>query len=88
MGNAAIDLYGLALQTALVLALPVVALVALIGVVIALMQTVVGLQDQNLSFGPKIVAVAVLLGVGGMPGLALLAALLHAVIVALPHLAD
>ncbi len=61
------ELYGLALQTALVLALPVVAAVAVLGVAVALVQTVVGIQDQNVSFGPKIIAVALLAGFGGLP---------------------
>jgi len=86
MGNAAFQLYGLALQTALILALPVVGLVALIGILIALIQTVLGIQDQNISFGPKIAAVAVLAAIGGLPGMALLASLVRAAILSLPRL--
>jgi flagellar biosynthesis protein FliQ len=83
----AMELYGTALQTALVLALPVVALVAIIGIIVAIAQTIVGISDQNVSFGPKIAAVAALLAVGGMPALSLLASFLRTVILALPRLA-
>lgn len=86
MSGVAMQLYGMALQTALVLALPVVALVAIIGIIIAIAQTIVGISDQNISFGPKIAAVAAVLAVGGMPALSLLTGLLRTVILALPHL--
>lgn len=87
MTSAAGQLYAMALQAALVLALPVVALVAIVGIVSAIAQTVIGIQDQNISFGPKIAAVALLVALAGIPGLALLAELLRAAISAMPHLA-
>jgi flagellar biosynthetic protein FliQ len=86
VSGVAMQLYDTALQTALVLALPVVALVAFIGVVTAIAQTVVGISDQNISFGPKLAAVAAVLAVGGMPALELLASLLRTAIMSLPRL--
>ena len=83
----AMQLYGLALQTAMVLALPVVAAVACVGIVVSLVQTVLGIQDQNISFGPKIIAVAVMVGIGGLPGMAMLARLLLVAIASLPRIA-
>lgn len=87
MASSLIDLYGQALQTAMILVLPVLGLVTFIGAVTALAQTVVGISDQNLSFLPKIVALAMLIGAGGLPGLMLLEALLRAAISTLPRLA-
>ena len=87
MTQAATQLYAIALQTALLLALPVVGLVAVVGIVIAIAQTVTGIQDQNLSFGPKIAAVAMMLAIGGLPGMVLLTRLLQTAIAALPRLA-
>ncbi len=88
MNPVAMELYGTAMRTALVLSLPVVGLVAFIGVLVAMGQTVVGISDQNISFGPKLIAVAVVLLVGGMPALGLLIALLRAAILTLPRLAS
>lgn len=77
----------MAMRTALALSLPVVGLVAIIGVLVAMIQTVVGISDQNISFGPKLAAVAVVLFVGGLPALGILVALLRAAILTLPRLA-
>jgi flagellar biosynthesis protein FliQ len=87
MNPVAMELYGMAMRTALALSLPVVGLVAIIGVLVAMIQTVVGISDQNISFGPKLAAVAVVLFVGGMPALGILVALLRAAILTLPRLA-
>ncbi|MDQ6767706.1 MAG: flagellar biosynthetic protein FliQ [Candidatus Eremiobacteraeota bacterium] len=86
MTDLAMELYALTMQTALMLAMPVVAAVACVGIVVSLLQTVVGIQDQNISFGPKIAVVALLLALGGLPALALLAHLLVRAIAALPRL--
>ena len=86
MLDLAVRLYGLAIWTALYLALPVVAAVAITGVMVSLFQTVIGVQDQNVSFGPKIVVVAIVLAFGGAPAVALLAHLLTVAIASLPQL--
>ena len=87
MTDVANSLYIQTMQTALALVIPVVVVVGLVGVFVSLAQTVVGIQDQNLSFGPKIVALAMILAAGASPAVALLAHLLRAAIAALPHLA-
>jgi flagellar biosynthesis protein FliQ len=87
MADVANSLYIQTMQTALALVIPVVVVVGFVGVVVSLAQTVVGIQDQNLSFGPKIVALAVILAAGASPAVTLLAHLLLAAIAALPHLA-
>ena len=87
MLDVAVQLYGLAMWTALVLTIPVIVAVAAVGILISLIQTALGVQDQNVSFAPKIAAVASLLAVGGTPGIALLAHLFSVAIHALPRLA-
>lgn len=49
------------LMTALILALPSVAASLLVGGFISVLQTVTSVQEQTLSFAPRIVAVAVIL---------------------------
>jgi len=86
MADVANSLYIQTMQTALVLAIPVVVVVGFVGVVVSFAQTILGIQDQNLSFGPKIMAVAVILAAGASPAVTLLAQLLITAIAALPHL--
>lgn len=90
-GNALADiaysLYFQTMQTSLALSIPVVAVIGCVGVIVSLAQTLVGIQDQNISFGPKIVALAVMIAAGGSAAMMLLARLLLAVIAALPRLA-
>lgn len=87
MAGQLLGLYVLALETAAVLALPVVSIVAIVGVIVGLAQTVTGISDQNLSFGPKLFAVMAACVWGGSTAFAVLAALLRAALSALPHLA-
>jgi len=87
MTDVASSLYIQTVQTALALAIPVVVAVGCVGVVVSLAQTLVGIQDQNLSFGPKIAVVAAMLAIGASPALTLLERLLLAAVAALPHLA-
>ncbi len=87
MQSAALSLYLKALETALLLALPVVVLVALIGVIVGLVQTVVQVQDQNVSFAPKLVGVALIIAAAGAPALEMLRKLLVETMAALPRLA-
>jgi flagellar biosynthesis protein FliQ len=75
------------MQTALALAMPVVVTVGCVGVIVSLAQTLVGIQDQNLSFGPKIAALALMLAVGAAPAVTALARLLLSAIAAVPRLA-
>jgi flagellar biosynthesis protein FliQ len=79
-------LYVIAMQTTLTLAIPVVAAIAATGVVVSLLQSAIGVQDQNISFGPKIGVVAVLLAAAGVPALLMLVRLLTLALATLPRL--
>jgi flagellar biosynthesis protein FliQ len=80
-------LYAQTLEATIAVALPIVVVVGSVGVLTSLVQTLVGIQDQNLSFGPKLAAVAAMLAVGTAPALTMLVRLLETAIAALPHLA-
>jgi len=87
MESIAASLMTQALQAAELIALPAVIVVAIIGVVIGILQTVVQVQDQNVAFAPKLVAVALLAAFAGPAAFAMLRMLLAIVIQALPELA-
>ena len=80
------ELYVIAMQTTLTVAIPVVAAIAATGIVVGLFQSAIGVQDQNISFGPKIGVVAVLLATAGVPALSILVHLLTLAIATLPRL--
>ena len=84
MPDAAVSLYAQALAASLLLSLPVVAAVGLVGVVIGLLQTVIQIQDQNVSFGPKILVVAAMATGGGAMALTILVSLFQAAVASLP----
>ena len=86
MEGIALTLYAAALKDAALLSLPIVGVVAAIGVVVGIVQTVVQVQDQNVAFAPKLIAVAVIVGAGGPAGLESLRELFDLVVQALPHL--
>jgi flagellar biosynthetic protein FliQ len=88
MEGLALSIFHEALRTAVMLMLPVVGAVALVGIVIGIIQTIVQVQDQNVSFAPKIAVVAVLALVAGPVGLAALQALLADAVALLPRLAN
>ena len=83
----ALALYLRALETAIALALPLIAVVTIVGIAMGLAQTVVQIQDQNLSFAPKLIAVALLAVFGAAAALSLLKTLLLNVVMTLPRLA-
>ena len=87
MESAALELFTTALRDAIVLTLPIVIIVAAIGVLMGILQTIVQLNDQNIAFAPKLVAVAVAAAIGGGPAIAMLAALFEQVAGALPAIA-
>jgi len=87
MEPAALALFAKALLTAMLLTLPVVGTVAIVGAAVGIVQAVVQVQDQNVSFFPKLVAVAIIAAVAGLPALALLSDLLRDCIASLPRLA-
>ena len=87
MEGIAASLMTQALQTAALISLPAVIAVALVGVVVGILQTVVQVQDQNVAFAPKLVTVALLASFAGSAAFGMLRALLVIAIQALPGLA-
>ena len=87
MGTLAIALFHRALLTAVLLMLPVVGAVALVGVLMGIVQTIVQIQDQNVAFAPKIALVAVLVILAGPTALSALRSLFTDAIALLPLLA-
>lgn len=87
MSAAAQTLFIAAMQTAALIAMPAVALVACIGVAVGIVQTIVQVQDQNISFFPKLMAVAWAAVVFGPAALGLIVGLFDAAARALPALA-
>ncbi len=59
--DTAVDLMRQATQLGLLLAAPVVAVSLLVGLVVSLLQAVTQVQDQSLSFVPRLVVAAVVL---------------------------
>ena len=87
MESIAISLMTQALRTAALIAMPAVIVVALVGVVIGILQTLVQVQDQNVAFAPKLGTIALLVSFAGPASFALLEALLAQAIQALPQIA-
>lgn len=87
MDGAATALLIEALATAILLTVPAISVVAGIGVVVGVLQTIFQIQDSNVSFLPKFVAVAAVAIIGGPPALALVRDLIVNVAHALPRLA-
>ena len=86
LAGAAFQLYVLAMEVTLALVLPLVCTIALTGVVISLLQTAFGIQDQNIAFAPKIAVIALLIATVGENALGALVHLLTAVFAGLPRL--
>jgi flagellar biosynthetic protein FliQ len=87
MEGLALSIFREALRTAVMLMLPVIAAVALVGIIIGAIQTIVQVQDQNVAFAPKIAVVAMMIVVAGPLALTALQTLLVDAIAVLPHLA-
>ena len=87
MESIAISLMTQALRTAALIAMPAVIVIALVGVGIGILQTLVQVQDQNVAFAPKLGTIALLVSIAGPAAFALLEALLAQAIQALPEIA-
>jgi type III secretory pathway component EscS len=68
------------------LTVPIVGAVAIVGVVTGAIQTVVQVQDQNISFLPKLLVVALLVSVAGVAALAMLIRLFEIGAASVPRL--
>ena len=86
MEHAAVHRMARALQMTLVLTVPIVGAVAIVGVVTGAIQTVVQVQDQNISFLPKLLVVALLVTVSGVAALAMLIRLFEIGAASVPRL--
>jgi flagellar biosynthesis protein FliQ len=73
-----------ALVTTATIALPVLAVAALAGTAVAIVQAATQVQEQTLSFLPKLVAVGGVLAFCGAFAMNLLARLFHDALAALP----
>ena len=71
MEHAAVHLMARALQTTLVLTVPIVGAVAIVGVVTGAIQTVVQVQDQEHLVSSETAVVALLVTVAGVAALAI-----------------
>lgn len=76
-----------ALRLTAVIALPAVAAVAVVGVAVGVVQTIVQVQDQNVAFAPKLATIALLAWLAGPPAFDLMRALLVLSIRSLPAFA-
>jgi flagellar biosynthetic protein FliQ len=83
----ALTLFSAALKDAVLLSLPIVVVVAAIGIVVGMLQTIAQIQDQNVAFAPKLAAVAAMIAATGPAALGLLRELLVTAVAALPRLA-
>ena len=86
--DVALQSYTSAMLTALLLTLPFVGAIGAVGVVTSLAQSMLGIQDQNISFGPKIAVAAACIVLGGPLALAMLERLFLSAIGSLPHIAS
>ena len=57
----AVDLLANLLQTALILAVPILGTAIVVGVTVSLVQSITSMQEQTLTFVPKLVAVSLAL---------------------------
>jgi flagellar biosynthetic protein FliQ len=58
----AVDLYREALMVAALVALPILGTAMLVGLAISVLQTITSIQDQTLTFVPKIAAIGLTVG--------------------------
>jgi flagellar biosynthesis protein FliQ len=86
MADAVFQLYVLAMSTTLELAMPVIVTVAFTGIAVSLIQTTFGIQDQNVTFAPKIAVVAFLLVGFGTRALSAILHIFTAALASVPRL--
>jgi flagellar biosynthetic protein FliQ len=60
----AVELYREMLRTAALVAAPILGTAMLVGLTVSLIQTITSINDQTLSFVPKILAIAVAISIG------------------------
>jgi flagellar biosynthetic protein FliQ len=60
----AVEIYREALRTAALVGAPILGIAMLVGITVSIMQTITSVNEQTLTFVPKIVAIALTVGVG------------------------
>ena len=60
----AVELYRETIRTAALVGAPILGVAMLVGLTVSLIQTITSLQDQTMTFVPKILAIAAVVGVG------------------------
>ena len=75
-----------ALITTATIALPMLAVAALVGTAVAVMQAATQVQEQTLTLLPKIVVVGLMVAAFGQPAMHLLAALFERALATIPAL--
>ena len=60
----AVELYREMLRTAALISAPILGIAMVVGLIVSVIQTLTSLQEQTLTFVPKIVAIALVVGVG------------------------
>ncbi len=75
-----------ALITTAAIALPMLAVAAVVGTAIAVLQAATQVQEQTLTLLPKVLAVGAMVALFGLPAMHLLAALFDRALAAIPAL--
>ena len=60
----AVELYREMLRTAALISAPILGVAMVVGLIISVIQTLTSLQEQTLTFVPKILAIALVVGFG------------------------
>jgi flagellar biosynthetic protein FliQ len=60
----AVELYREMLRTTALIAMPILGAAMIVGLIVSLVQTLTSLQEQTLSFVPKVAAIGCVLGFG------------------------
>jgi len=60
----AVDLYREMLRTAALVSAPILGVALIVGLIISLLQTLTSIQEQTLTFVPKVAAIALVVGIG------------------------
>ena len=60
----AVELYREMLRTAALISAPILGIAMVVGLIVSVIQTLTSLQEQTLTFVPKIIAIAVVVGFG------------------------
>jgi flagellar biosynthesis protein FliQ len=60
----AVEIYREMLRTAALVSLPILGTAMIVGLAVSLLQTLTSIQEQTLTFVPKLAAIAVVVGIG------------------------